>query len=215
MDPDPYAALGSFLTAFEAERLAAALAAGETTSQALQEVHATRRAEARRLLAEADLGQARLSLSVAVLRSIAGARGVQTAITPVWTMPGVEATIGRLTSEAQRLINDARMSVVCSSFNFTPNSRMWTALREATARPGVSVTVDLDGTRGRRRRSPGTWLGPRCTRRSLCRAGHSRWSATLGLSSSIARSRCSPARTSHTRRRTATSNWACWCRTPH
>jgi hypothetical protein len=54
-------------------------------------------------------------------------------ISPVWTMPGAEATVGRLTSEAQRLIDDARMSVVCSSFSFTPNSHMWTALREAAA----------------------------------------------------------------------------------
>jgi phosphatidylserine/phosphatidylglycerophosphate/cardiolipin synthase-like enzyme len=148
MAPDPYAALGSFLTAFEAGRLAAALAAGDTTTQALQEVHATRRGEAGRLLAAADLGQHRQAVSVAVLRSIAGARSVQAAITPVWTMPGAEATVGRLTSEAQRLIDDARMSVVCSSFSFTPKSRMWTALREAAARPGVSVTVYLDAYAG-------------------------------------------------------------------
>jgi phosphatidylserine/phosphatidylglycerophosphate/cardiolipin synthase-like enzyme len=150
MEPDPYAALGGFLTAYEAERLAVALAAGETTTQALQEVHATRHHQARQLLAAADLGGQPLpaSVAVAVLRSIAGARRVQTAITPVWTMPGAQATIGRLTSEAQCLIDDARMSVVCSSYNFTPNSRMWTALREAAARPGVSVTVYLDARAG-------------------------------------------------------------------
>ncbi|PWU61859.1 cardiolipin synthase [Micromonospora globispora] len=86
--------------------------------------------------------------SVAVLRAIAGARAVRTAITPVWTMPGVEATTGRLTSEAQRIIDDARMSIVCSSFNFTPHSGMWTALENAAARPGLSVTVYLDAHAG-------------------------------------------------------------------
>jgi phosphatidylserine/phosphatidylglycerophosphate/cardiolipin synthase-like enzyme len=148
MAAEPHAALGAHLTAFEAERLATALQAGDTTSQALKEVHAARRSETKRLLAEADLGQHRLEVSVAVLQAIAGARAVRTTITPVWTMPGAEATIGRLTGEAQRLIEDARMSVVCSSFNFTPNSRMWTALHAASTRPGVSVTIYLDAHAG-------------------------------------------------------------------
>ena len=148
MEPDPYAALGAFLTAFEAERLAGALAAGDTITQALQEVHATRRSEARLLLAAAGVGRHDAPTSVAVLRSIAGARSVQTAIAPVWTMPGAGAMIGRLTSEAQQLIDDARMSVVCSSFNFAATSRMWTALRNAANRPGVSVTVYLDADAG-------------------------------------------------------------------
>lgn len=63
-------------------------------------------------------------------------------------MPGAEATTNRLTSEAQRIIDDARMSIVCSSFNFTPHSSMWTALRSAAVRPGLSVTVYLDAHAG-------------------------------------------------------------------
>jgi phosphatidylserine/phosphatidylglycerophosphate/cardiolipin synthase-like enzyme len=148
MPADPYAALGAYLTAFEADRLAAALRAGDTTTQALKEVHASRRSDARRLLADADLGDHRPDVSVAVLRAIAGARGVHLGITPVWTMPGSQATVGRLTSEVRRLIDDARMSVVCSSFNFTPNSQMWQALRTASFRAGVSVTVYLDAHAG-------------------------------------------------------------------
>lgn len=148
MAADAYAALGAFLTAFEAERLAAALQAGNTTTQALKEVHAARRSDVKRLLTEAGLGPHRVETSVAVLRAIAGARAILTTITPVWTMPGAEATTGRLTSEAQRLIDDARMSVVCSSFNFTPHSGMWSALRAASIRPGVSVTVYLDAYAG-------------------------------------------------------------------
>jgi phosphatidylserine/phosphatidylglycerophosphate/cardiolipin synthase-like enzyme len=148
MDADHYVELGAYLTGFEAERLAAAFAAGDTTSQALREIHATRRGEARRLLAAADLGPQRVDVAMAVLRAIAGARSLRPAITPVWTMPGAEATIGRLTGQVRRLIADARMSVVCSSFNFTPHSEMWTALCDASIRSGVSVTVYLDARAG-------------------------------------------------------------------
>jgi phosphatidylserine/phosphatidylglycerophosphate/cardiolipin synthase-like enzyme len=63
-------------------------------------------------------------------------------------MPGSEATTGRLTGQMRRLIDDARMSVVCSSYNFTPYSQMWTALRDAAQRPGVSVTLYLDADKG-------------------------------------------------------------------
>ncbi|MBW4705179.1 DISARM system phospholipase D-like protein DrmC [Micromonospora sp. RL09-050-HVF-A] len=148
MSTDPYTALGAFLTAYEAQRLATVLQAGGTTSQALKEVHAARRSEAKRLLLAAELGPEHRDDSVAILRAIAGARSVRTAISPVWTMPGVEATTGHLTSEAQRIIDDARMSIVCSSFNFTPHSGMWTALRNAAVRPGLSVTVYLDARAG-------------------------------------------------------------------
>ena len=148
MSADPYAALGGFLTAYEADRLAAALADGDSTGQALKEVHAARRGEAQRLLAAADLGAHRRDLSVPVLRAVAGARAVRTVVTPVWTMPGASATSGRLTRETQRLIGDARMSVVCSSYNFGPGSQMWTALRDASCRPGVTVIVYVDAAHG-------------------------------------------------------------------
>lgn len=55
---------------------------------------------------------------------------------------------GRLTSAVQRLIDDARLSVVCSSFNFTSRSAMWMALKAASERPGVTVTVYLDARAG-------------------------------------------------------------------
>lgn len=148
MATDPHEALGAFLTAYEASRLAALLHAGATTTQTLKEVHASRRSEAKRLLVAADIGPEQRETSVAVLRAIAGARAVQTTITPVWTMPGPHATIGRLTSETQRIIDDARMSITCSSFNFTPHSAMWRTLQAAATRPGVTVTVYLDAAAG-------------------------------------------------------------------
>ncbi|MBN1170903.1 MAG: DISARM system phospholipase D-like protein DrmC [Micromonosporaceae bacterium] len=145
---DPYTALGAYLTGFEAEQIAAVLAAGDTTSQALKEVNPTRRVEAKRLLAAAGLGHHQVETSVAVLRAIAGARSIRATLTPVWTMPGSEATTGRLTGQMRSLIDDARMSVVCSSYNFTPYSQMWAALRDAAQRPGVSVTLYLDADKG-------------------------------------------------------------------
>jgi phosphatidylserine/phosphatidylglycerophosphate/cardiolipin synthase-like enzyme len=148
MPSDPLAALGAYLTASEAGRLAASLEAGETTSQALREIHAARRTEVRRMLAEADLGPHRIETTMAVLRAVAGARAVRTLVTPVWTMPGAQANTGRLTSEVQRLITEARLSVVCSSYNFSPHSQMWTALRDASNRDGVTVTVYLDAEKG-------------------------------------------------------------------
>lgn len=145
---DPYTALGAYLTGFEAERIAAVLAAGDTTSQALKEVNPARRAESKRLLAAAGFGHHQVQTSVVALRAIAGARSIRATLTPVWTMPGSEATTGRLTGQMRRLIDDARMSVVCSSYNFTPYSQMWTALRHAARHPEVSVTLYLDADKG-------------------------------------------------------------------
>lgn len=147
-ETDPHSALGAFLTAFEAERLAIVLAAGETTSSALLEINKTRRAAAARLLKAAHLGHDHAQVSVAVLRAIAGARSIRTAITPVWTMPGPHTSLGRLTGEVLRLIDAARISVTCSSYNFTPHSYMWEALRAASTRPQTTVTVYLDATAG-------------------------------------------------------------------
>ncbi|MCK9876759.1 DISARM system phospholipase D-like protein DrmC [Frankia sp. Ag45/Mut15] len=148
-DPaDPHRALGEFLTAHEAERLAVALEAGESTAGALREITRIRRPEAGRLLRAAGLGHADVSSSVAILHAIAGARSIRTTITPVWTMPGPQTTHGRLTSEVLRLIDGARISVTCASYNFTPRSRMWDALRAASLRPETTVTVYVDAVAG-------------------------------------------------------------------
>jgi hypothetical protein len=53
MVTNPHAALGAFLTSYEAGQLAAVLKTGGTISQALKEVHASRRSEVKRLLVEA------------------------------------------------------------------------------------------------------------------------------------------------------------------
>ena len=92
MPPDPQAleanaALGAYLTAYEAEQLATTLEAGETLTAALREINRARRDQAGRLLRAARLGPDRLEASVAVLRAVAGARSFHGAVTPVWTGP--------------------------------------------------------------------------------------------------------------------------------
>jgi phosphatidylserine/phosphatidylglycerophosphate/cardiolipin synthase-like enzyme len=145
MPSDPFDALGEFLTANEAVGLAALLSEGQHTSVALREVSASRRDDAKSLLAATGLGHSDVDRSVGVLHAIAGAKSVRRDLTPVWTMPGNEATVGHLTSEFHRLVNAARQSVTCATYNFEPASQMWTALKEASRQAGVVVTVYVDG----------------------------------------------------------------------
>ncbi|MCA1707219.1 MAG: DISARM system phospholipase D-like protein DrmC [Actinobacteria bacterium] len=145
MPSDAFEALGELLTANEAIGLAVLLATGQHTSVALREVSAARREEVKDLLVAAKLDHTDVDRSVAVLHAIAGAKAVHRDLTPVWTMPGNEATIGHLTSEFHRLVQEARQSVTCATYNFEPTSKMWTVLKEAAEQPGVVVTVYVDG----------------------------------------------------------------------
>lgn len=145
MPSDPFETLGEFLTAPEAAGVAALLATGAHVSQALQKVAPSRRDQAKALLAAAGLNQDDAEHSTAVLKAIAGAKSsAQLELIPVWTMPGDEADIGGLTSQFHREVVAARVSVTCATYNFTPLSEMWTALRKASAAPGVTVTVYID-----------------------------------------------------------------------
>lgn len=145
MHSDPFAALGKFLTASEAEGVAVQLATGQHVAKALGAVSAPRREKARGLLTAAGLGHAEVEWSVAVLQAVAGAKSVHRDLTPVWTMPGNEAKVGHLTGEFHRLIRNARQSVTCATYNFEKTSKMWTVLRESAEQPGVTVTVYVDG----------------------------------------------------------------------
>jgi phosphatidylserine/phosphatidylglycerophosphate/cardiolipin synthase-like enzyme len=145
---EPFTALGEYLTAGEAEGLAALLEAGEHTVHALTWVSPTRRDHAAELMKRAGLGHEQPALSVAVLRAIAGAKSVHRELVPVWTMPGNEATVGHLTSEFHRIVTGARISVTCATYNFSPNSNMWQALRTASQQPGVTVIVYVDADKG-------------------------------------------------------------------
>ena len=138
-------ALGKFLTAAEARGMAAMLESGQSMNKALNEVNHARRSETKGLIYAAGLSHHTVELSVAVLQGIAGAKEFQRELTPVWTMPGNEAGIGHLTSQFHQLVEGARVSVTAATYNFARTSKMWKVLSEAAERPGVQVTVYVDG----------------------------------------------------------------------
>ena len=116
-----------------------------TRSRRLRAINPARRENAKELLAAAGLGHTDGARAAAVLRAIAGAKSVHRDLTPVWTMPGNEAKVGHLTGEFHRLVQAARISVTCATYNFEKTSQMWTVLKEASEQPGVVVTVYVDG----------------------------------------------------------------------
>ena len=144
MDPpvDPTAAreLGRLLTGTEARNMANRLTEGDTLTQALRAIATGQHAAVRRLVA----ARSRPSV-IAVLRAIEGARSTPTTATPLWTMPGGLAHGGPLTSSVPHLVDRALRSITCSTYNFQRSSGLWSALREAARRPGVTVRVYLDG----------------------------------------------------------------------
>ncbi len=99
MPSDPFADLGTFLTATEAVGIAVQLSTGQHSSVALREVNPARREKAKELMSTAGLGHDDVDRSSAVLHAIARAKSLGSQLTPVWMMPGNEATAGRLTGE--------------------------------------------------------------------------------------------------------------------
>jgi phosphatidylserine/phosphatidylglycerophosphate/cardiolipin synthase-like enzyme len=147
MDSEALMGLGEFLTAGEARGMAAMLASGEHVNRALNEVNASRRERARELLSAADLSHENANVAAAVLNGISGAKSVQRETSPVWTMPGNEAEVGYLTSQFHSLVQGARQSVTCATYNFEQSSKMWDVLKEASERPGVRVVVYVDASK--------------------------------------------------------------------
>lgn len=143
IDADACRTLGALLTASEARELADRFAEGATLSQALIVVGASRRAQVRQGLRDAGLGPLH-EATVPVLRGIEGTHEGGSRITPVWTAPGNLASEGRLTSSTEHYLSRARESVMCATFNFQRQSRLWTALQEVSARPEVSVRIYVD-----------------------------------------------------------------------
>jgi len=144
---NPAAELGRFLTGTEAGQIADRLAAGETLTMALRAIAPGRRPRTRDLL-EAVLADLRghAAGAIAMLRAIEGARTQFTSLQPVWTMPGHLAQIGALTGSVVHLVDNARQSVTCSTFNFQRSSALWAALAQAAQRPEITVRVYLDAT---------------------------------------------------------------------
>lgn len=136
--------LGAYLSGDDARRIADSLDDGDTLTVALGEVSASRRPEVERLLGDAGLGVTDRARTVEALRAIEGARSALRRVRPMWTMPGHVAQSGALTADAARLVEGARESVVCSTYNFQRTSAMWSALATAAGRPEISVRVYMD-----------------------------------------------------------------------
>ncbi|MFI5959766.1 DISARM system phospholipase D-like protein DrmC [Cryptosporangium sp. NPDC051539] len=132
--------LAELLTGTEAKQIADRLEDGNTLTAALRAIGPSRRLTFRPLLASVDP-----AARVAVMRAIEGARTAPAAIRPIWTMPGHVAQGGPLTSSVRHLVNGARNSVVCSTYNFQRSSSLWAALGQAARRPGVVMRVYVDG----------------------------------------------------------------------
>lgn len=159
IDAEAARELGRLLTGTEAKEVADRLADGDTLTAALKAVSAGRRPQVRDLVGKAGPWPAVRRPVIAVLRAVEGARSFSTAVDPLWTMPGHLAQSGPLTSSVTHLVDNARESVTCSTFNFQRTSGLWTALGEAAARPEIAVRVYLDtaaADRGSRTRSPTT-----------------------------------------------------------
>jgi phosphatidylserine/phosphatidylglycerophosphate/cardiolipin synthase-like enzyme len=143
---DPWAArkLGRLLTGSEAGDLADRLADGDTLTAALKVVASGRRPKVCPLLETGGSSVLARSQLVAVLRAVEGARSTTTALDPLWTMPGHLAQSGPLTSSVPNLVDRARQSVTCSTFNFQKSSGLWKALRRAALRPEIALRVYVD-----------------------------------------------------------------------
>lgn len=134
--------LGATLTGTEANQIARRLADGDTLTAALRTVNPARRAEIRTLLTQAGLETP--ERLIPVLLGIEGAHSRQKSVRALWTMPGHLAESAPLTSSIRHLVDSARVSITCSTFNFQRTSALWSALREASARPDLTVRVYLD-----------------------------------------------------------------------
>jgi hypothetical protein len=131
--------LGGLLTASEARGIADRIVDGDTLSVALRAVSSARRADARTLLEALNVADV-----ACILYAVEGARSTVTQLEPLWTMPGHLAQSGPLTSSAPYLVDNARISVTCSTYNFQRSSAMWDALARAAARPEIAVRVYID-----------------------------------------------------------------------
>lgn len=139
---DPVVALAEALTGTEAAQVADRLAARASRSQVLQVLPPARRGELRPLFETArDIPSEEL---IRGLRCAAVGRVDRPRVDLVWTAPHDLIATGQLTSALRHLVDGARSSVVCATYNFQRSSAQWEALREASARPDLDVRVYVD-----------------------------------------------------------------------
>ena len=162
--PEALRQLGALLTGTEAGLVAEALEDGESLTSAVGAIEVAKRSEVSRVLGAAGL-RFDAELVSAALRGVEGARSSTRAVETLWTSPGHIFGSGALTTSLVSLVEGARQSVVCSTFNFQKTSGMWTALSTATQRAGVSVRVYIDaeansGGNGPTACAVAAWLAP-------------------------------------------------------
>lgn len=136
--------LGRLLTGTEAKGIADRLADGDTLTTALKVIAVGQRAEIRRLLEAVARDASSTYQQLLVLRAIEGARALPTTLSPLWTMPGHLAQSGPLTTSVPRLVDSARHSITCSTFNFQRSSSLWKSLQQAAQRDDVAIRVYMD-----------------------------------------------------------------------
>lgn len=139
---DPVVVLAGALTGTEAAQVADRLAGRASRSQVLQVLPPARRGELRPLL-EATRGIPSEEI-IRGLHCAAAARADRSRVDLVWTAPQDLITTGGLTSSLRHLVDGARSSVVCATYNFQRSSAQWEALSEASARPDLDVRVYVD-----------------------------------------------------------------------
>lgn len=161
---DAYRELGALLTGTEASLVASGLEEGESLTSAIGAVAPAKKARVAEIVTAVGL-RFEGALLAAVLRGIEGAHSTTRSVHSIWTMPGHVAQTGGLTTSLAALVKDARQSVVCSTFNFQKTSGMWTALRNAATRPGVTLRVYVDAEANSHGSGPSAdetaaWLDP-------------------------------------------------------
>lgn len=164
VNSEAFRQLGVLLTGTEAGLVAEALEDGESLTSAVGVIDVAKRSEIFGIVGAAGLrfdGE----LIAAVLRGIEGALSTPRAVDTLWTSPGHVFGTGALTTSLVSMVEGARQSVVCSTFNFQKTSGMWTALHDAAMRPGVSVRAYIDaeasaGGRGPSADDVAEWLAP-------------------------------------------------------
>jgi hypothetical protein len=142
---DAYRQLGALLSGTEAGLVAAALEEGLSLTGAVGMIDPAKKA---RVFAIANAAGLTFegALVAAVLRGAEGAHSTSRTVDTLWTMPGHVAQAGALMTSLVSLVEAARQSVVCSTFNFQRTSGMWNALHDASTRPGVSLRVYVDAS---------------------------------------------------------------------
>lgn len=149
---DPIYNLGRQIRTADARMMVGALHEGESVSGALMGLSVGARVDIKNLFAQANLLRDPVGAEQ-VLRGIIGARSADSPNELLWTTPGFRAQSGSLTTSLVGLVESAKKSIVCSTYNFQTSSGMWRALQLA-ARRRLEMRIYIDREAAKGGRSP-------------------------------------------------------------